>query len=526
MDHRKWNNINQYYETVSSRAISELFKAPNRFEEFSSEACNIFLDFSKTNLDERSRNMMLDLIEASGVRDARKRMFSGDSINKTENRAVLHWLLRTSEQKILMNDNTTVEPLNKVIQRMENFAEQIRSGKIKSSQNNQFTDILNIGIGGSDLGPKMSVGALKPYHDGPRCHFIANVDSAELTDTLREIDPAKTLVIIASKTFTTLETMTNAKTVIRWLEQKIAKGVEKRLVAVSSNLEEVKTYKIAPEQVFSFPDSIGGRFSMWGPIGLSIMIAIGVDQFREFLLGAHKMDMHFLNAKNEENLPILLAMIGVWHRNVCKYSTRAILPYEHRLLELPKYLQQLDMESNGKSIGLFNEDLDLQTAPIVWGEAGTNGQHAFYQMLHQGTTIVPCEFLIGANGHEPKLKHHHDLLVANCLAQSEALMDGRKSSDEVILEKFKLFPGNRPSVTIAYPKLTPRVLGSLIALFEHRTFVEGIVWGVNSFDQWGVELGKQLSSELVKFVQKTSNDEPSNPSTAGLLSKLITMQHP
>ena len=520
MNNQKWTKIKVHHELVNGRPIINLFEDKQRFDHFSVETNDILLDFSKTNIDREAKALLLELIDSSRLSQERKKMFSGGIINKSENRPALHWALRASEESIGINERKTYQSIRKVLRRTEKFANQIRVGKIKSATNQNFTDIINIGIGGSDLGPKMSTEALAPYHDGPRCHFISNVDSADLTDTLRQLQPETTLVIIASKTFTTLETMTNARAIIVWLKDKISTGFEKHLVAVSSNPEETTTYGIAPERLFDFPDSIGGRYSMWGPIGLPIMIAIGVNNFRKFLCGAREMDDHFLVEKPEKNLPILLAMVGLWHRNVCQYVTRAILPYEQRLSKLPAYLQQLDMESNGKQVSANGNYLDLDTVPIVWGEPGTNGQHAFYQMLHQGTTIVPCEFLIGASGHEPDLKYHHELLVANCLSQSEALMNGRTNTESSFIKNYRKFPGNRPSVTIAYSKLTPKVLGSLIALFEHRTFVEGIVWGVNSFDQWGVELGKELSNELLPLVQGTSDIEASNQSTAGLLAKL------
>ena len=515
-----WNKITRHYNLISERQIKDLFDDPSRFENFSEEAQDILIDFSKTNIDSEAKALLLDLIEVSNISLKRQNMFSGHAINKSENRAVLHWALRAQEEKFQLNDKTVGDQVKKMLQKMENFSNGIRSGKIKSGTNQNFSDVINIGIGGSDLGPKMCTRALSPYHDGPRCHFISNVDSAHLTDILSQLKPEKTLVIIASKTFKTLETITNARTVIMWLKNRLATGFEKNLVAISSNPHETKKYGITPDRVFDFSDSVGGRYSMWGPIGLSIMIAIGMKNFRDFLLGAAEMDDHFLNAKFEKNLPILLAMIGIWHRNVCQYPTRAILPYEQRLSILPSYLQQLDMESNGKRVRMNGDYVNLETAPIVWGEPGTNGQHAFYQMLHQGTSVVPCEFLIGGSGHEPELAHHHELLIANCLAQSEALMNGRIIDDAYSMESYREFPGNRPSVTIAYPRLTPKLLGTLVALFEHRTFVEGAVWGINSFDQWGVELGKDLSNDILSIIQRKSSGKALNQSTAGLLSRL------
>ncbi len=514
------SRLEAHYRLIKKRSIGDLFDDPDRFKNFSREAGDIFLDFSKTSIDNKAKSLLVGLIDGSSLNLKRKDMFSGARINKSEKRSVLHWALRDTNNTIPLNDEVLSDSIRQVRHDIEIFAESIRSGRIKSVSGSNFTDIVNIGIGGSDLGPKMTTRALAPYHDGPRCHFIANVDGADMTDTLRHLEPETTLVIIASKTFKTIETMTNARSVIKWLKNKMPIGFERNLVAVSSNLKEVTAYGISSDRIFGFPDAIGGRYSIWGPIGLPLMIAVGVKNFRDFLSGAHDMDSHFLTASLDTNLPVLLAMIGVWHRNICGYTTRAILPYEQRLSILPAYLQQLDMESNGKRVGEIGNYLDQDTVPIVWGESGTNGQHAFFQMLHQGTSIVPCEFIVGSKGHEPDLQHHHDLLIANCLAQSEALMNGKFFNGEDSLKSYHEFPGNRPSVTIAYPKLTPKVLGSLISLFEHRTFVEGIVWGVNSFDQWGVELGKELSSEFLPLVQKRSNYKPKNQSTAGLIAKL------
>ena len=520
MIHHNWKRIKDVHCRFIDRSIKDLFDDPNRFRDFSAEFGDLLFDYSKTNIDKEAKALLLDLIRDSELRIKQNQMFSGEMINKSENRQVLHWALRSIQHNPPIEKTRVEVTINQALVDAEIFANKIRLGKIISITNERFSDIIHVGIGGSNLGPEMATLALAPYHDGPKCHFISNVDSADLTDKLKNIKPETTLIIIASKTFTTSETMTNARSLIKWLKTKISSGYEQHLVAVSSNPKETKKYGILEDRVFGFPDSIGGRYSMWGPIGLPIMIAIGIDNFRNFLDGANDMDRHFLDEKLEKNLPVLLAMVGIWHRNVCNFTTRAILPYEQRLTKLPPYLQQLDMESNGKRVSVDGHDLELDTVPIVWGEPGTNGQHAFYQMLHQGTSIVPCEFLIGANGHEFDLKHHHDLLVANCLAQSEALMNGRSHDKSALNQSYREFPGNRPSVTIAYSKLTPKVLGALISLFEHRTFVEGVIWDINSFDQWGVELGKELATQLLPMVQNTSKLVPSNQSTAGLLKKL------
>lgn len=379
----------------------------------------------------------------------------------------------------------------------------------------------------------MATLALAPYCDGPRCHFVSNVDGADITASLAGLNPETTLIIIASKSFTTTETMTNAATALSWLRTALGEGANQHLVAVSTALDKTAEMGIPQERVFGFADWVGGRYSLWGPVGLPILIAVGRDNFRAMLGGAAAMDQHFKTADLRHNLPVLLALVGIWHSNICGYATRAILPYEQRLARLPAYLQQLDMESNGKGVTLEGHRVSRASGPIVWGEPGTNGQHAFYQLLHQGTQVVPAEFLIGAEGHEPELSHQHDLLKANCLAQSEALMRGRSAEQarelavsrgiaDADLDRMTAhltFPGNRPSVTLAYASLTPFVLGQIIALYEHRVFTEGTIWGINSFDQWGVELGKELAVDLLPLIQG-GTDSSKDGSTLGLVAKL------
>jgi glucose-6-phosphate isomerase len=516
MKQQVWDSLIDNNSKHKKRKISTLFEDKSRFKKFSAEGAGLFFDFSKTNIDLEAKNLLVQLIENSNIPNKRKEMFSGEIINKSEKRAALHFALRSNDEILGEECQDSLQGIATTRIQMEQFVSNVRSGKVATIENKKFTDVINIGIGGSDLGPKMVAAALRPYHDGPKCHFVSNIDGADVADTLKYLNPKRTLVIIASKTFTTIETITNAQSVISWLKRGISGDITQHLVGVSSALSEAKKMGIATERIFSFPDSIGGRYSIWGPIGLSVMIAVGVDNFLDFLSGAEKMDEHFLYAEPNQNLPILLGMVGLWHRNVCKYSTRAILPYEHRLSYLPAYLQQLDMESNGKSTSVDGNILIGETAPVVWGDVGTNGQHAFFQMLHQGTSIVPCEFLVGASGHEPDLKHQHHLLIANCLAQSESLMVGDQNENLA-----KSFSGNRPSTTILYPKLTPKVLGALIALYEHRTFVEGTVWNVNSFDQWGVELGKKMAKELLPMLRPETNSGTLNGSTAGLLQKIL-----
>ena len=533
-----WELLNKHYRTICDRKITSLFKDSSRFENFSAEGVDLLLDFSKTNIDSFTKKKLLELATIKNVPEHRNDMFKGKKINVSENRPALHIALRSNKEKLIVENKNIMLDVQKTKERMINFADSVRSGNIKSSSNERFTDVVNIGIGGSDLGPRMVTQALKPYQDGPRIHYISNVDPADLSDTLKDLNPKQTLVIIASKTFRTIETMTNAHSVLHWLKSKISTNVQDHLIGISSSLKETYKFGIKKENVFEFSDWVGGRFSLWGPIGLAIVLAIGSKNFLSFLEGAEEMDVHFLSEKVENNLPILLGLIGIWHRNFCGYSTRALLPYENRLSKLPAYLQQLDMESNGKTISKGGKILEINTAPIVWGEPGTNGQHAFYQMLHQGTSIVPCEFLIGSIGHEENFMHQHELLIANCIAQSEALIKGQsyKEATEKISKRIKdkafskylatqnIFEGNRPSITIVYPKLTPKVLGTLIALFEHRTFVEGCIWGINSFDQWGVELGKQLAIDLLPRVKDGNEENVLNSSTRGLLKKIRSLR--
>ena len=386
----------------------------------------------------------------------------------------------------------------------------------------------------------MATQAMSPYHDGPRVHFVSNVDGAQIADVLAGLNPAETLVIVASKTFTTIETMTNAATARDWLAREVGQdAVGLHFAALSSNTEKTAEWGIAGERVFGFEDWVGGRYSMWGPIGLSLMIAIGPDRFDQMLAGARAMDDHFQSTTGRENMPLMLALVGIWHRQVCGYATRAVLPYEQRLARLPAYLQQLEMESNGKRVALDGSTLEQVSGPVVWGEPGTNGQHAFYQLIHQGTDIIPCEFMIGALGHEPELDNQHRLLIANCLAQSQALMQGRSidvaremmaakgfEGDELERQaRHRVFPGNRPSTTLVYPKLTPEVLGQLIALYEHRVFVEGVVLGINSFDQWGVELGKELAVALEPVVSGEADGADLDGSTQALVQNLQGMKN-
>ncbi|MDX5382426.1 MAG: glucose-6-phosphate isomerase [Rhodobacterales bacterium] len=509
-----WSRLDTLKQTAATRSILSLFDDPDRARAFSARFDGMLFDYSKTAIDAPTRKALLELAQAADIEERRTAMFAGEKINETEGRAVLHTALRAPADAAVFVDGQDVMPgVRLTLDRMQNFANAVRAGRIKG-QGGAITDVVNIGIGGSDLGPAMAVLALAPYHDGPRCHFVSNVDGAHVADTLKDLDPARTLLIVASKTFTTIETMTNARTARDWLAASVA-DPGAQCVALSSAIDKAGAFGIAADRVFGFEDWVGGRYSMWGPIGLSLMLAIGPDRFHQMLAGAAAMDAHFRQAPLSENLPVLLALTGVWHRQVLGHASRAVLPYDQRLSRLPAYLQQLEMESNGKRVAMDGSDLARPSGPVVWGEPGTNGQHAFYQLIHQGTDVIPCEFMIAAQGHEPELTHQHRLLIANCLAQSEALMRGRsleaarammaaKGLSGAELERqarHRVFPGNRPSVTLAYDMLTPRRLGQIVALYEHRVFVEGVILGINSFDQWGVELGKELATALQPLLE-------------------------
>ncbi|MBN8630842.1 MAG: glucose-6-phosphate isomerase [Rhodobacterales bacterium] len=528
----KWADLQRLHGVNKGRHILDLFDE-SRADDFSVRADGMLFDYSKTNIDAATRAALVKLAEVSGVTEKRAAMFGGEKINDTEGRAVLHVALRAGDDAAIKVDGKDVLPeVRRIRAACAAFARDVRSGAFKG-QGGKITDVVNIGIGGSDLGPAMAYLALAPFADGPRCHFVSNVDGAHIHDTLRSLNPETTLVIVASKTFTTIETMTNADTAKRWMGAKVANPAA-QFAAVSTAGDKTAAYGIDPARVFGFEDWVGGRYSMWGPIGLALMIAIGPERFDEFLAGGRAMDQHFLNAPFAENMPVLLALVGIWHNQLCGYATRAVLPYDQRLARLPAYLQQLEMESNGKRVAIDGSDLTTNSGPVVWGEPGTNGQHAFYQLIHQGSRVVPCEFLVARRGHEPGLAHQHLLLVSNCLAQAEALLKGRsldearaimakKGATGAELERqarHRVFPGNRPSTVLAYDQLTPFVLGQIIALYEHRVFVEGVILGINSYDQWGVELGKELALALQPVLEGKAGTEGKDGSTAALVGFL------
>ena len=526
-----WAALDAAGDEARGRRILTLFERnPDRFREFSVRQDDMLLDFSKTNIDARALTLLIELAEAADVPARRDAMFAGEAINVTEGRAVLHTALRAGGDAAVLVDGADVMPeVLAVLDRMARFAAAVRDGSVGGA-GGRFTDVVNIGIGGSDLGPAMATLALAPYADGPRLHYVSNVDGAHVHDTLAGLDPRTTLVIVASKTFTTIETMTNARTAQAWLRGALGQGADAHFAAVSTALDKTAAFGVDPDRVFGFWDWVGGRYSVWGAVGLPLMIAIGPARFAEFLAGARAMDRHFVEAPLPANMPFLLGLVGVWHRDVMGYASRAVLPYDQRLARLPAYLQQLDMESNGKGVTLEGAPVARPTGPVVWGEPGTNGQHAFYQLIHQGTDVIPAEFLVAANGAEPELRHHHDLLLANCLAQSEALMLGRDLAaaqaavSDPALAPHKVFPGDRPSTTLIYDRLDPATLGRIVALYEHRVFVEGAIWGINSFDQWGVELGKELATGLLPLVQAGAGFEGKDGSTAGLLSALTALR--
>ena len=535
------NNLLAERQANPHSVIADLFtQDPKRFDDFSVACDDLLLDYSKTALTRHSRAQLLQLAQSAGVETWRDAMFSGALINVSEKRAVLHTALRDPDQRgIKVGTQDVAGDIARELAKLLAFADGVRGGAVVGHAGRAFTDVVNIGIGGSDLGPAMAVPALAPYHDGPRLHFVSNIDGAHLADCLRSLDPATTLFIVASKTFTTIETMTNARSARAWLVAALGEAaVAAHFVAVSTALDKVAGFGIASDRVFGFWDWVGGRYSLWSAIGLPLMLAIGSVQFRAFLAGGHAMDQHFKSAPLAQNVPVMLALVGLWHRTICAYPARAVIPYDQRLARLPAYLQQLDMESNGKSVDWQGQPVTRPTGPLVWGEPGTNAQHAFFQLLHQGTDVIPVEFLIAATSHEPHLQAHHALLLANVLAQSEALMRGRSEQQAYAqlrqagvaeaeakrLAPFKQFAGNRPSVTIAYRKLDPFTLGRIIALYEHRVFVEAAIWGINAFDQWGVELGKELATSLQPFVEGTGDPASLSPSTAGLLSYVQTLR--
>lgn len=515
--------------------LRELFASdPQRFEKFHRKFETTLVDFSKNLITADTMAILMALAEECNLRDAIESMFHGQRINRTEGRPVLHVALRNrSNRPILVNQVDVMPDVNRVLDQMKSFSDRLISGAWKGTTGKAITDIVNIGIGGSDLGPLMVTEALRPYHKSIRPHFVSNIDGTHMAETLRKVNAETTLFIVASKTFTTQETMTNAESAKRWfLEQTNQTGdVAKHFVAVSTNESAVKAFGIAPENMFVFWDWVGGRYSLWSSIGLSIACTIGYEHFIQLLDGAHAMDEHFRTAPFEDNLPVILAMIGIWYGNFFDAQSEAILPYDQYLHRFAAYFQQGNMESNGKSVDRNGQPVLYQTGPIIWGEPGTNGQHAFYQLIHQGTKMIPCDFIAPVKSHNP-LGDHHEKLLSNYFAQTEALMMG-KSADEVLAElkksgmsqeeidfhlPYRVFAGNKPSNSILVEEVTPRSLGSLIALYEHKIFVQGVIWNIFSFDQWGVELGKVLAKKILPELSSPGDIASHDSSTNGLIN--------
>lgn len=529
-DTQSWQQLASTAQSFRKTELRQLFaQDTNRGETYSLTACNIYLDYAKNRLDGAVLKQLFELAVERKVESARNAMFAGDKINLTEDRAVLHTALRNQSNRPVYVDDADIMPdIKAVLEHMRVFSRAVREGRWRGATGERIKTIINIGIGGSDLGPVMATEALKWYSQRDlQVKFVSNIDGSHLSEALRDTKPSETLFIIASKTFTTDETMTNAASARQWLVETLGEdAVAQHFVALSTNLEAVAEFGIDTANAFAFWDWVGGRYSLTSAIGLSIMIAIGPDNFDELLRGFYAMDEHFRTAPLEQNMPVLLALIGIWNINFLGAETEAILPYEQYLHRFPAYLQQATMESNGKSVTLSGERVDYMTGPVLWGEPGTNGQHAFYQLIHQGTRLIPCDFIVFAESLNSPDGHntHHRKLLANVFAQSQALAFG-KTADEVraegvpeILVPHKVFEGNRPSSTLLLPKLTPNTLGQLIALYEHKIFVQGVIWGINSFDQWGVELGKVLAKDIYMHLDATDLSKYDS-STAGLLRK-------
>ncbi|MGM0424565.1 MAG: glucose-6-phosphate isomerase [Thermodesulfobacteriota bacterium] len=533
---RSWQELRNHFQEIRELHLREMFeKDPERFSRFSLQAGPVFLDYSKNRIDKTALELLFALAREMGLQERVQAMFSGERINTTEDRSVLHVALRgRPNQPIFVQGQDVMPEVNQVLDRMQAFVSQVRDGQWKGWTGKPVHDVVNLGIGGSDLGPRMATKALSGYtRSDLRVHFVSNVDPAHLENTLSKLDPETTLFIVASKSFTTQETMFNAARAKQWFLQsaKDQDQVRKHFVAVSTNTAKVREFGIDPGNMFGFWDWVGGRFSLWSAIGLPIALAIGMERFLELLQGAHEMDQHFSQAPLEENMPAVMGLLAIWYSDFFQAESHAVLPYSQYLEDLPAYLQQGEMESNGKRITLQGEVVDYATGPVIWGAPGTNGQHAFFQLLHQGTRLVPCDFIAFArqSGHDAL---QHRLLLANFFAQTEALMQGKsesevrqemqaqgKSQEEIqALLPHRVFPGNRPSNSILLPELSPKTLGALIALYEHKIFVQGAIWNINSFDQWGVELGKQLAKDIEPELEESSRTEGHDASTRGLIN--------
>ena len=539
---KSWKALVEHFETMKHVHMRTLFaEDPERFKKFSVQFQDILVDYSKNIVTEETLGLLMGLADDVELRDAVEKMFTGDKINETEDRAVLHIALRNRENTPIHVDGKDVMPeVNTVLKKMEEFSRKVISGAWKGFTRKKVTDIVNIGIGGSDLGPVMATECLRPYSkEGLSVHFVSNVDGTHMVETLRGLNPETTLFLIASKTFTTQETMTNAFSARDWFLEhaKDQAHISKHFVAISTNSEKVREFGIHEDNMFIFWDWVGGRYSLWSAIGLSIACYIGYENFTELLQGAFEMDRHFRESPLEKNIPVILALIGIWYNNFFGAQTEVILPYDQYMHRFPAYFQQGNMESNGKSVDREGEGVGYQTGPIIWGEPGTNGQHAFYQLIHQGTKMIPADFLAPAVSHNP-IGEHHNILLSNYFAQTEALLNGK--TKEVVIDELKkegktdeeiqnlyphkVFEGNKPTNSILFKTLTPKVLGSLIAMYEHKIFVQGVIWNIFSFDQWGVELGKQLAKQILPELGDDKPVESHDSSTNGLINAFKEMR--
>jgi len=533
----EWTKLVEHFAVVSKQKMKDMFAdSPERFERFSIEFEDILFDFSKNIINDETISLLLKLAEAADVKSWIEKMFAGEKINCTEGRAVLHVALRNLSNTPMRVDGWDVMPkVNAVLGLMNGFVDDIHSGRWVGLTGNTITDVVNIGIGGSDLGPKMVCAALLPYaKPGINVHFVSNVDGTHITETLKKLDPERTLFVIASKTFTTQETLANANTAKKWFLKTAARhesDIAKHFIAISTNEKAVTQFGIDPANMFGFWNWVGGRYSLWSAIGMPIALQIGMEHFEELLAGAHAMDQHFRNEPLERNIPVIMALLGIWYINFYNARTCAIIPYDQYLEKFPDFLQQLDMESNGKSVSRNGELLNYHTGPVIWGRIGTDSQHSFFQLIHQGTRFVPIDFLAPVRSKNPT-GNHHEMLLSNVFAQSQALMMG-KTHEQVVeelrndgltesqienLAQHKVFPGNKPSNTFLYKEVTPRTLGTLIAMYEHKVFVQGIIWDVNSFDQWGVELVKQLAGRILPELASSNAFTGHDSSTNGLIN--------
>jgi len=533
-----WKKLKSHYGKMRNARIRKLFdEDKERFSRFSLSLGDLLVDYSKNIITRETVGLLTALAEETGLRDAIEAMFNGECINVTENRPVLHTALRNiSGEPVYAQGRDIMPQIRSTLERMEDFSRQVIEGRWRGYTDKAVRSVVNIGIGGSHLGAAMATEALRPYSNELSLHFVSNIDATDISETLKGLNPETTLFLIASKTFTTQETMTNAKTAREWFLAKAKKEeyIKRHFIAISANAERAAEFGIAAENVFMFWDWVGGRYSLWSAIGLSVACAVGFDNYSRMLEGAYDMDSHFRSAPFEKNIPVMLALIGIWYNNFFGASSEAVLPYDEYLKYLPAYLQQANMESNGKYVGRNGAEVDYHTGPVIWGQPGTNGQHAFFQLLHQGTRIVPCDFIAPFKSHNP-VGEHHSMLISNFLAQTEALMNGR-TADEVRSElkasgmsadaikrlaPYKVFKGNRPTNTIVFDKLTPRLLGALIAMYEHKIFVQGVIWNITSFDQWGVELGKKLAGAVLGEIKEGKEVSGHDSSTNGLVNRFI-----